>query len=142
MRVIIPLSSKPDTTLSISKCAAAGKGYCLTLVILHGGRGIDISNKCIELGSSSSNHTISPSPCLVKLQTDPSGSFHVLPYNKSNPKTLLLAAPINTAQVNFFSPGSQRGAFCCRAFLYDSINPCTLYLSDWALYSSPLLFQN
>lgn len=109
--------SSSVTTLLIPISAAAGNKYFWTLVILEDGKDIDVSNKFIDSHSSTSHHTISPSPCPAKLQNNPTGSFYVLPYNKSNPNILVLAAPTNNLEwVSFFSAGSHEVIFAIRHY--------------------------
>lgn len=82
--------------------AAAGNGYCRTLVILEGGKDMDVSNKLTLTMPD-------PVSCPAKLYTVPSGSFHSRPRSISNPRMSVCAAPTNTsALVSLWSPGNQR----------------------------------
>ena len=120
---MIPLFSISITTPSILESAAAGNGYCQTLVILEWGNGMGVSSRL--------NATVpNPFSCPANLHTVPSGSFHTHPCSKSNPKRLVCAAPTNTSfLVILCSPGNQRVIFAVgHVFITPSI-PINLTLS-------------
>jgi len=113
---MIPLFSISITTPSILESAAAGNGYCQTLVILEWGNGMGVSSRL--------NATVpNPFSCPANLHTVPSGSFHTHPRSTSNPKRFVCAAPTNTSfLVILCSPGNQKVIFAVgHVFITPSI---------------------
>lgn len=121
------LSSNSVTTPSIPVSAAADNRYCRTLVILVGGKDMDV---CSRL-----NFTVPESLwCVAKLCTVPSESFHICPCNMSNRKILVYAAPTNTSTlVNFCSSGSQSEIFVVGHCFSTPLVPVNLTLRQPAV---------
>lgn len=104
-------------------------------MILNGDRSTAVSNKYMSLTvllppPITFEFTHNASLFAEKLQTVPSGSFHLLPKSRSNPQMLMLATPVSTSvRVTGFSPGSHNEIFSVEQSLIIPSIP--VHFSSW-----------